>query len=426
MSLYRNILFVLALLMLSAWLFPLYAEEESPGIVVWELQANKGVDETDVQLISSFVANQVAKYSGNNVISESDILTILKGEETRQRCGAENTSCVAEVGAALGVTEAINGDMGKIGDYWMLNLRRINVRTAAVVGRSSRNIKGDINTLIESLPEAVAELFGSKSEEIPEIQELPTEGNLFVDSEPERAKVWINGREVGETPLETALEVNSYRVSVGLWRYESQERSVDITPGETTELFFKLERFPLGRLSVKSDPSGARLFLDGDEIGRTPYEEKLDSGSYKLELKLEGFKTLKETFTVKKNEATELNLILKQDFPMNPYTKYGYVTFFSGVGLATFGSVAIAIAHQKAEEYQDATTINAAKDARNANRAWSGATVASYTIGGALMATGIVLWILSPEDSDWAKKHPAWAGLTANVSGRAVSFEGRW
>lgn len=132
------------------------------GIVVWRLEQKSGVSEADIDSISGYVTVEVEKHSGLKAVSDADIKTILGGEEKKQRCGVDGTSCIAEIGSALGVPEAVSGDLGRMGDYWMLNLRRINVRKAEVMARVGRQTKGDVNALIEMIPQAVAELFGKE------------------------------------------------------------------------------------------------------------------------------------------------------------------------------------------------------------------------------------------------------------------------
>ena len=341
------------------------AQEARPGIVVWKLQANKGVDAADVNLISNFITNQVAKYSGAKVISESDIRTILKGEETRQQCGAEDTSCVAEIGAALGVPEAVSGDIGKIGDFWMLNLRRINVRSAEVIGRSSRNIEGSVNDLIRALSGAVAELFGKES-----------------------------------PPPVTAAPVA-----------KTKPEAKPAPPPEP------------GSLEVASDPPGAEVYLEGEAKGQTPYKDKVAAGEFRLELKLDGYKAAGQRVQVKPKEATRLTLTLERDYPMNPYKKYGYVTFFAGLGLAAFGGIAT---WQAQTASSDVHSGDWGGDSRA--KTWSGMAVAGYVVGGAAMVTGVVLWALSPGDKEWYESHASGASVspTADGKGAVVLIGGRW
>ena len=139
------------------------AAKTSDGIMVWKLELKSGVTKEDIDSISGYITAQVERFSGKRAVSDADIHTILKGEETKQRCGTDGTSCIAEIGSALGVPEAVSGDLGRMGDYWILNLRRINVRNAEVMGRVGKQIRGDVNALIEALPGAVAELFGKEA-----------------------------------------------------------------------------------------------------------------------------------------------------------------------------------------------------------------------------------------------------------------------
>ena len=148
---------------LACWCLPALAGSKE-GIVVWRLVAKEGVTEKNIDSISGFLAGEVARHSGMKVFSEEDLKSIIEGEEKKQLCGGDDTVCVAEIGAALGVPEAVSGDLGRVGSYWMLNLRRINVKRAEVISRSTRQIKGSVDDLIEAIPGAVAELFGKTIE----------------------------------------------------------------------------------------------------------------------------------------------------------------------------------------------------------------------------------------------------------------------
>ena len=139
------------------------AEEARQGIMVWELEQKTGVSATDIDSISGIITAKVEKYSGKKVVSEADIKTVLKGEETRQKCGTEDAnSCMAEIGAALGVPEAVSGDLGYVDGIWVLNLRRVNLRTVGVIRRASRQIEGKLADVVRKVPSVVAELFGKK------------------------------------------------------------------------------------------------------------------------------------------------------------------------------------------------------------------------------------------------------------------------
>ena len=157
---------VLLLLLLAGSLPVLAAEKEKDGIVVWRIEAKKGVSSEDVESLSGYLDSEVEKYSGMRVVSQADIETVLRGEETRQKCGVDDSnSCMVEIGNALGVPEAVSGDLGRLGDTWILNLRRVNIRSVGVIKRISRQAKGKaITSMVDALPGAVAELFGKEEE----------------------------------------------------------------------------------------------------------------------------------------------------------------------------------------------------------------------------------------------------------------------
>ena len=151
------------------------------SIVVWHLAAQAGVTDEQAISISGLLTTDVEDISGRKVVSEEDIQTILRGEEAKQKCGNQDTSCIAEIGSALGANEAISGDLGRVGKLWILNLRRINVREAKVMKRVSRKVKGSLENLVGVLPGAVEELFEKKKTAAkPKKDDVETEQNGFI------------------------------------------------------------------------------------------------------------------------------------------------------------------------------------------------------------------------------------------------------
>ncbi|MFO7736523.1 MAG: hypothetical protein R6W70_09995 [bacterium] len=174
------------LFVLCAFSFQLVAETEvKDSIVVWRIEPKTGVSEKEADTISEMVTAEVGRISGRSIISENEMKTLLTGEEIKFQCGAGDSACVAEIGAALGAPESITGTISKMGQYWILTLQRINVRNVEVVSRYEKKIRGDENLLIESIAPAVRHLFdvaeksisetafSQKSEE-PEIKEKNT------------------------------------------------------------------------------------------------------------------------------------------------------------------------------------------------------------------------------------------------------------
>lgn len=140
------------------------------SLMVWRLERQEGVDEPLIESVSGLLASEVETVSGEHVLSEKDIRLTLGNQEKFEQCAVSGTaaqgggrSCLATVAQALGLPRSVSGDLGRVGDYWILNLRLINSRDTEIMGRVGTRIKGDKNALLEALPAAVAELFGRKA-----------------------------------------------------------------------------------------------------------------------------------------------------------------------------------------------------------------------------------------------------------------------
>ena len=348
---------IVCMLVLALWA-PLWAsraaaaEKRNQRIVVWRLEAKSGVSKADVASLSGYISTEVERSSGLRVISEGDVDTMLKGEEKRQQCGGGDAGCIAEIGNALGVPEAVSGDLGRVGEFWFLNLRRIDVRHAEVIKRSSRKVRGDINAMIEVIAPAVAELF--------------------------------EGVEPPATPT------------------------------------------PAGTLSVDSDPSGATVLMDGTALGTTPCASEAPAGKHGVEVHLQGYERETQSVIVQPEQTTGLSLKLKREYPMNPYKKWGHISFWSGLGVtALAGGIGFGLGAKYADDYQNQTSgsINSLRDT---SETMTGLGYAGIALGGAMMITGVVLWVLSPGDESWWRDHQPGVGVAGDGDAAVLSFSGRW
>lgn len=134
----------------------------------------------------------------------------------------------------------------------------------------------------------------------------PQVGRLLVRSTPGGARVFVDGRDVGRTPVTLReLARGTYAVRVSRDGYQPQERRVSITaarPSRSITIALTRERAappaaPAGTersrapLLVESRPPGARVFLDGKLVGTTPLSlADVRAGEHAVRLELEGYK----------------------------------------------------------------------------------------------------------------------------------------
>lgn len=137
----------------------LYADK----IVVWSLKPNAGVTEKEAATVSSIVAAEIARVSKSTIISESEMKGVIDGEQIKMSCGADDSSCIAEIGAAMGAPLSVSGTFSKMGDYWIITLQLVDVRKVEVQSRISKKFKGNENALVEAITPMICELFDLES-----------------------------------------------------------------------------------------------------------------------------------------------------------------------------------------------------------------------------------------------------------------------
>jgi len=102
----------------------------------------------------------------------------------------------------------------------------------------------------------------------------PRPGNLTINTRPSNSQVLIDGAQRGTTPVTLALAPGAHTVTI---RNGSDERVIPLTiaPGAEVSQYFemKTEEQPavvVGRVSVVTDPPGARVAVDGKARGSSP------------------------------------------------------------------------------------------------------------------------------------------------------------
>ena len=81
---------------------------------------------------------------------------------------------------------------------------------------------------------------------------------------------------------------------------------------------------------------------------------------------------------------------------MSAYTLWGHITFWSGVAIVGIGGAMTGLGKQAEQDYRDSASTSE-EDAINAYR---NASIALYTVGGALVLTGATLWLLDAFGAD--------------------------
>lgn len=139
---------------------------------------------------------------------------------------------------------------------------------------------------------------------------LPLPGYLSLDSNIEESIVFIDGEEVGLTPLSNIeLEAGEHEVLVRNDRYETIQQLVSIK-GRQQEQSLSVELLEAwANINFSTSPAGATVTINNEEIGLTPLSAEILKGEYKVVITLNAHKAWSESLSITARVDQSLPLI---------------------------------------------------------------------------------------------------------------------
>ncbi|MDD1690549.1 MAG: DUF3344 domain-containing protein [Methanoregula sp.] len=142
-----------------------------------------------------------------------------------------------------------------------------------------------------------------------------TLNNVWVESDPPGADIYVDGFSTGLTTpyLVRNLSDQDHLIRVSKPGYYPLESTVRIAGVDLVRRFV-LEPYMNGMLSVASNPSGGKIYINGKDTGKkTPYVfQYMTVGKYTIKVVQNQTKATYEEFMVEPNVVNEVNLTLKK------------------------------------------------------------------------------------------------------------------
>jgi len=134
-------------------------------------------------------------------------------------------------------------------------------------------------------------------------------GKLTVFSEPRDARVFLDGRDLGRTPVSLEVEAGPYTLKLTKDGYKPHEEPLTLPADKETRTRIAL-RSTQGTLDVTSAPAGATVELAGTPRGQTPLTLTLEEGTYPLRLRLPRHRTATRQAEIQGERTTRLQVDL--------------------------------------------------------------------------------------------------------------------
>ena len=166
-------------------------------------------------------------------------------------------------------------------------------------------------------------------------------GNIFIQSNPSGADIYLSDKSTGKTTPDTLknLAEGTYKITLKYPDYNDTTFYSNVFQNTTTNENITLTKMiEYGDLYIQSDPSGADIYVDNNNTGKsTPDTIKhLVVGSHNVTLKLNGYFDADVTLNIEKGTVANENITLSEILPVQTDTLYYSYIFLSGQTKFTF------------------------------------------------------------------------------------------
>jgi hypothetical protein len=184
-------LLVIALMLFgpASWAF---GKTELVKIAVLDLK-DKGVGSEVASLLTGVVSTRLAEIGIFDVISREDVKNILTHEQDKMLLGCSDESCYINIGDILGAPYLVAGEVGMVGEKYVIGLQRIDVKATRVSKRVDRQFSGSREKLLREV--------GNAAYKVVEDILQKRSGRLVLSVSEEGADVSVDGKTLGVSPL---------------------------------------------------------------------------------------------------------------------------------------------------------------------------------------------------------------------------------
>ncbi|MGD2245742.1 MAG: protein kinase [Candidatus Aminicenantes bacterium] len=134
------------------------------------------------------------------------------------------------------------------------------------------------------------------------------EGKLVVNSVPSEAAVYIDGNQLGITPVTSPLSPGKHSLRIEKSGYEEITEEIEIVSAQTVEKKYTLARIQTKpqltrKLNVKIStiPSPANIYINDLFVSNSPFSGEYERGRYTIRIEKQGYSSIEEEIDLRSN-----------------------------------------------------------------------------------------------------------------------------
>jgi len=118
-----------------------------------------GTEQVKTELLSEVALTEAASFDKLEIIGRSDIASMIGFEQQKKVLGcADDSSCLAEIGGALGVEYILIGSLGRLGALYRVDLKLVDTKKARVLARFGESVEGSEEKLVATVQRGTRQL----------------------------------------------------------------------------------------------------------------------------------------------------------------------------------------------------------------------------------------------------------------------------
>ena len=204
-----------------------------PTLLVAPLKRVK-TDKADAKILTEMIRIQVGQSNRYTLVTPEEMGAIDEELKGNSSGGCEESSCIAEIGGALGARYMITGQFSALESRYILTLKLVDIEQ--VKANSTTDIRADrVEGIVDQLAAKIAALLGvDNAPRIYEYEEAATQtpklssggitkpvSSVFLEGAPSNAKVQITPPS-GEALLHLTIGDKLSNLSPGLYRWRAE------------------------------------------------------------------------------------------------------------------------------------------------------------------------------------------------------------